>query len=110
MTRLDEAERRLDDVIKNGTDDDISYWRGYRDALRAMEQANEPLTLEELRELEGEPVWVERYYGGVGRWAMVGDFGSSHEIYFGTAKGGLRLPCDRYGKAWTAYRRRPEGA
>ena len=52
MTKLEEAERRLDDSIKNGTDDDIQYWRGYCDAVKAMELPNAPLTLNELQGMD----------------------------------------------------------
>ena len=78
-------------------------------ALRAQQDTpNDPLTLEELREIDGEPVWVERYDGGPSRWAIVGDFESLYGVYFCTAQGGLRLPYDEYGKTWLAYRRKQE--
>lgn len=35
---LDKIEKRLDDAIKNGTEADVNYWRGYMDALKAMEE------------------------------------------------------------------------
>lgn len=31
--RLAYAEKRLDEAIRNGTNEDIHYWRGYRDAV-----------------------------------------------------------------------------
>lgn len=34
-------------------------------------QPNEPLTLEELREMDGEPVWVTHKDGSGGRWGIV---------------------------------------
>lgn len=68
-------------------------------------QPNEPLTLEEMRGMEGQPVWVERHDSGPSGYAIVGDFMSLYGVYFGTAKGGLRLYYDEYGKTWVAYRR-----
>lgn len=39
--RLEYAERRLEEEIKNGEMYDIQYWRGYRDAVkRMMEEQN----------------------------------------------------------------------
>lgn len=32
MMTLEQIESRLADSIKNGTPDDVNYWRGYRDA------------------------------------------------------------------------------
>lgn len=34
--RLEYAERRLDEEIRNGESSDISYWKGYRDALKRI--------------------------------------------------------------------------
>lgn len=58
---LDQIERRLEDAIKNGTEADVNYWRGYRDAAVALmgAQPNEPLTLEELQGMHGKRVWVD---------------------------------------------------
>lgn len=55
---------------------------------------NAPLTLDELRKMEGKPVWVERNDGARSVWAIVGDFKSLYGPYFGTARGGLRLYYD----------------
>lgn len=66
------------------------------------------LTLEQLREMCGEPVWIERHDGGQSRWAIVGDCDSLYGVYFGTSRGGLRLPYDECGKSWIPYRNKPE--
>ena len=80
------------------------------DDLRELIKArdNPPLTLEELREMDGEPVWIERRDGGANGWAIFGDVQSPYGVYFGTARGGLRLPYDDYGDTWLAYRRKTE--
>lgn len=36
MMSLEQIEARLDDSIRNGTDSDIHYWRGYRDAMTCV--------------------------------------------------------------------------
>ena len=82
---------------------------GYRAALRQEEHFRdltkkvEPLTLEEMREMDGEPVWVQS--PGVpeyGRWAIVEGVGENCLF--------LRddFTCHDYGKTWLAYRQKPE--
>lgn len=39
--RLEYAERRLEEEIKNGEMHDIQYWRGYRDAVKQMMEEQE---------------------------------------------------------------------
>ena len=75
-------------------------------ALRQQErfgEANKTLTLDELRKMDGEPVWVQS--PGVpeyGRWAIVEGVGENclflHDDF----------TCHDYGKTWLAYRHKPE--
>ena len=75
-------------------------------ALRQHEPVtnrNEPLTRDELRQMDGEPVWVQS--PGVpeyGRWAIVEGVGENclflHDDF----------TCHDYGKTWLAYRQKPE--
>ena len=76
-------------------------------------EPNEPLTIEQLREMDGEPVWVEAvqekltYCDG---WCVVfvgrGDWSSCALI-----PGDEDTPWEfmAYGTVWLAYRRPPEG-
>ena len=65
-------------------------------------KSNPPLTLEELRGMGAGPVYI------------VGRHISQYDIYCGYAISGIEqfykaaLPSDNYGKAWLAYRRKPE--
>ena len=70
-----------------------------------VENRNDPLTLDELRKMDGEPVWVQS--PGVpeyGRWAIVEGVGENclflHDDF----------TCHDYGKTWLAYRQKPEEA
>ena len=75
-------------------------------ALRQQErfgEVNKALTLDELRQMDGEPVWVQS--PGVpeyGRWAIVEGVGENclflHDDF----------TCHDYGKTWLAYRQKPE--
>lgn len=55
-----------DKVILQAYDAAIEKLRTHQDA-----QPNEPLTLAELREMDGKPVWVTHKDGSGGRWGIV---------------------------------------
>ena len=71
--------------------------------FRDITKKVDPLTLDELRKMDGEPVWVQS--PGVpeyGRWAIVEGVGENclflHDDF----------TCHDYGKTWLAYRQKPE--
>ena len=65
---------------------------------------NSPLTLEELREMEGEPVWITRMDGSGGVWMLVDtEYALCREAH------GEMAVFENCGKTWLACRRRPEG-
>ena len=71
--------------------------------FREVTKKVEPLTLDELRQMDGEPVWVQS--PGIpeyGRWAIVEGVGENCLF--------LRddFTCHDYGKTWLAYRQKPE--
>ena len=70
---------------------------------------NDPLTLEELREMDGEPVWVDR--PGYGKnWALVNVWAKSTNIIYLTCNNGMVLhPQPELDSGAKIYRRRPEG-
>ncbi|WP_297312323.1 hypothetical protein [uncultured Oscillibacter sp.] len=73
---------------------------------REARDENPPLTLEELREMDGEPVWV----------VPLNDFDilpanylvNAYEEQIVVDKFGAYLDFEDYGKTWLAYRRKPE--
>ena len=74
-------------------------------ALRQQEAVinrNEPLTLDELREMPCEPVYIVAGY--VSWWDIV-SFAGMEYLYL---KVEGSLPFRDYGKNWTAYRQKPE--
>lgn len=74
--------------------------------------SNDPLTPEQIREMDGEPVWIETAdIKKANRWAFV-DVGCEIVRFFDTRCG---VKCTvmgnhfrTYGKTWLAYRRKPE--
>lgn len=72
---------------------------------RRFDPPNDPLTLEQLREIDGEPVWIKSIIGAyiTDGWALVCKSWSLCKKSDGSA-----AFFDRCGKWWLAYRRRPE--
>lgn len=69
--------------------------------LAEAAQPNEPLTLEELREMDDEPVWCcPKNDSAKGSWMIVGPNGCENITSFAIY--------DDYGTGWLAYRRPPE--
>lgn len=84
-------------------------------AITALSPPNEPLTIEQLREMDGEPVWCkwllpEDRAIEQGKWFIVisGDK-AGLEIKRPAEYGCHFCKIDDYGKTWLAYRRPPEG-
>lgn len=100
--RLIDADQVIGDIKRNNdVEENEPTWRS-KDVIQLLDNAhtppNDPLTLEELREMNGEPVWNDAtknymlvdasWWDGIGRAI--------------DSKGKYRLLDDRY------YRRKPE--
>lgn len=87
-------------------------------ALRVQQQPNDPLTLDELREMNGDPVWIviidhdsfadkNDDFDGWGlcrkSWVRMWDEKRADLVR-------VDHQFEDYGKAWLAYRRKPEEA
>ena len=83
-----------------------------------LPQPNEPLTLEELQEMDGHPVWVKQLKGLSvcdTDWAVV-EFRLEPDVkhdkirvWWPGSEDEDTPSEDDYGKTWLAYRRPPEG-
>lgn len=80
--------------------------------MPTLTQPNEPLTLEELREMSGEPVWIVEQPDW-GHWELSADaedyLADRDQDFYGLKHDD---PAGRYGLhvlGWLAYRRPPEG-
>lgn len=71
----------------------------------APEPLNSPLTLEQLREMDGEAVWISYFAGGPNVCMLVD---AKHDVCR-DAHGGFAV-FENLGRTWLAYRRRPEEA
>ncbi len=89
-------------------EDDAAKLRQYIAARRAAPE-NKPLTLEELQEMDGEPVWIKADHYGVYAdvVTLVGKEDGENWVSFAINN---RLRENGHGKTWLAYARRPEDA
>ena len=109
MTR-EEAIKILEYPVKKWSmewderEDGLSYYEALDMAISALRQQEhfregtkkvEPLTLDEMRQMDGEPVWLVNQNGG--RWVIMSG------VYLWDS----RKNAD-YGKTWLAYRQKPE--
>lgn len=90
--RLEEMMERLTDLTP--------------EEIKALIQLpNDPLTLEELRKMDGEPVFIipTRGSGGFCTWMLVDTkYDLCREVH------GEMAVFENCGKTWLAYRRKPE--
>lgn len=106
MAEVRERLKLYEDICfaENGTEL-LTPWalqvlREAREALR-----NDPLTLEQLREMDGEPVWISYFAGGPNICMLVD---AKHDVCR-DAHGGFAV-FENYGKTWLAYRGKPKEA
>ena len=90
-------------------------------AIAALSQPNEPMTLEQLREMDGEPVYIVSDKFRIAEWNVLNGIGeivlSYDQPYIGmkcVARAikfinGREFRIDTYGDDWLAYRHPPEG-
>ena len=88
------------------------------EAFPTLTQPNEPLTLEQLREMDGHPVWVKQLKGlsvcdtdwAVMEFRLEPDVKHDKIRVWWPGSEVEDTPSeDDYGKTWLAYRRPPEG-
>lgn len=78
-------------------------------ALRAQAEANEPLTPAQLRELDGEPVWVDgpdgyKHYSG---WALVDVSWKANSVIYLVRTHGPTMLCEALLRSGGKVYRRP---
>lgn len=81
----------------------IELAQAEKDGRLVVLPPNDPLTLEELREMDGEPVWVCEPNGTNGVWGLV-----DLEYQMVRLHGGGLAIWENNDKSWLAYRRKPE--
>ena len=129
MARMIDAAQVLHNINLHHRPTPVSEFEsGFNDGLNqamweithapTLTQPNEPLTLEELREMDGHPVWVKQLKGLSvcdTDWAVV-EFRLEPDVkddkirvWWPGSEDEDTPSEDDYGKTWLAYRRPPEG-
>ena len=82
------------------------------EAFPTLTQPNEPLTLEQLREMDGEPVWIVEHPDW-GHWELSADaedyIADRDQDLYGLKHDDPAGQCGLHVLGWLAYRRPPEG-
>lgn len=104
--QLEMSKNLNNNRLQKAKEDEYDFLREVVFFLRAQQDTppNDPLTLEQLREMDGEPVWVRNHCTGAYACRVI-DSSDAHFTHF--TDGGLRENRS-YGSYWTAYRRKPE--
>lgn len=76
-------------------------------------EPTDALTLDELRKMDGEPVWIKSLTDQTERWGLVSLFrqattGKLYVYIYDTGHGERNLSSQEYGMTWLAYRCKPE--
>lgn len=109
--RLIDADKLVSVTLTDGGywTKEVYYKADIDAALTVYPPPNDPLTLEELREMDGEPVWCvtgSAINAGRGHWDIC-DWWDKNTVMFPYS--GEQPRIDDCGITWTAYRRKPEG-
>lgn len=89
------------------------YVEGCDECLFCAQPENKPLTLDELREMDGEPVWLETGEVSIGEqifgcWEILEQVTATPVLAFWFTRRKAGLTNINYGKTWLAYRYKPE--
>jgi ribosomal protein S18 acetylase RimI-like enzyme len=80
------------------------------EALRRAEPENKPLTLEQLRQMDGEPIYYQQIKSGYGRYRILNltecPFPPKTFVNFDDSE--KEELSENYGKTWLAYARKPD--
>lgn len=87
-----------------------AFAEGYR--LGKEDAEAEPLTIEQLRQMDGQPVWIKRLKGlsvcDTG-WALIDTCTDRIRVWWPGSEVEDTPSEEYYGKTWVAYGRPPEG-
>ena len=104
----DKLKKELAPYEENDFSQQIDVILKIVDMQPTLTPPNEPMTLEQLREMDGDPVWIvdvgpHKWYGP--GWAIV----DRDNCLVRTVKNWNAVFFEGYGERWLAYRRPAEG-
>lgn len=103
MRLIDADEAKKLDRMFTLKPSERNLFRLMLDRMPTYEPPNPPLTVDELREMDGMPVWVCEPNGENGVWGLV-----DLEYQMIRLHGGGLAVWENNDKSWLAYRRKPE--
>lgn len=105
------AEKANLEIIKGNYQDAVANCEKaenkFKSRLKALNigTLNEPLTWEELKGMEGKPVWVHLFGSGLGEWNLI-HAQLDNQIWFADGNGYIYdMHAEKLGKTWQAYRK-----
>ena len=108
MTEAEKAYQYFVIAVPENEEQAKAYFWARKALQSALTPPNEPLTLEQLREMDGEPVWVE----DVKHWALIDieKGGQWDGVPFAVwAENGVKFTYNVESRDLHCYRRPPEG-
>lgn len=111
MTEAEKAYQYFVIAVPENEEQAKAYFWARKALQSTLTQPNEPLTLDELREMDGEPVWGQSLITEkLGEWFILRVVEMSKTWFIACAGAAQGFgDKDTYGKTWLAYRRPPEG-
>ena len=111
MTEAEKAYQYFVIAVPENEEQAKAYFWARKALQPTLTQPNEPLTLEELREMDEEPVWGKSLITEKpGEWFILRVVEMSKTWFIACAGAAQGFgDKDTYGKTWIAYRRPPEG-
>lgn len=111
VTKFAEYAQYMAEEMANNFTEVKEFYRCAETALRAQQEREnpEPLTLGELREMDGQPVWCVSMITGKAEWAIlrIVEMKKTWFIAIAGASAGYGDK-DTYGQTWLAYRYKPK--
>ena len=112
MTDAEKAYQYFVIAVPENEEQAKAYFWARKALQSTLTPQNEPLTSDELREMDGQPVYVvpENEYSELGGWCVIS--ADDSDDYSCALVPGTDCWCWRfeaYGEQWLAYRRPPEG-
>ena len=117
----DKLKKELAPYEENDFSQQIDVILKIVDMQPTLTPPNEPLTLEQLREMDGEPVYIISEFYHISEWNIPNGIGEIVIAYDVPCAGmkevipsikfidGKELAVEKYGSTWLAYHRPPEG-
>lgn len=121
MTEAEKAYQYFVIAVPENEEQARAYFWARKALQPTLTPQNDPLTIEELREMDGEPVYIISEFYHISEWNIPNGIGEIVIAYDVPCAGmkevipsikfidGKELAVEKYGSSWVAYCRPPEG-